>query len=407
MDHPFSGILVRYVLRPPLAASNAGASNADLPKKELPVSPDFTDELHVNLWEVRNPSVLDIGIMIGKWQDIESVIVDLPWEVAQDHVEDLGSRLNSEKTVAAIFNEIVRYNGSADQLYAQITFRPIDVESDPRGNNQNARSFTLLRLPGRNYSIERIRLGQGVFSSQLRIKLPERGTLVPESTDPLYLRFRIDKVPQSVYSSSFALADRNLLSSSTTTRIIDFRINVRRGIPDEILAGHYLFRFPRLKKIHFFLTIDRTQVCNFESQNFVGCRSLVDEKIWNEYLHTTPYEQKAEAMKRFLGYQWTAASKIDSAGFLEGVKDLVVLGRFSSHVSNIAKTLRFVFLGLLFGMVGNGLWDVFKPIKGEYLANLADQHLALFVLLLLLVISLICVWPWSRAWFENRIRQRR
>ncbi|SFQ73521.1 hypothetical protein SAMN05216567_13214 [Variovorax sp. OK605] len=387
-------------------ASTATANPSQpTPGNESRATP-IPDQLHVNLWEVRNPSVLDLGIMIRDWQSVAAVIVDLPWDVQREHIEDLGSRLNSEKTVAAIFNEIVQYNGSADQYFANITFRPIDIAHTVETAGAKPQGFILLRLPGRSYQVDRIALGQGVFSSQLRIDLPAPGTLVPDLPDPLYLRFRIDKVPQSVYSSSFALADRNLLSSSTTTRVIDFRINVRRGIPDEILAGHHSFRFPKFKKIHFFLTIDRTQICDFESQNFVGCRSLVDEKIWNDYLQTKPSERKAEAMKQYLGYQWTAALKPgESSSIGQAVKDLVVLGRFSSNDSNIAKSIRFVILGLVFGMMGNGFWDALKPVDSGYLAHLREQSFTLFLLIALLAAAILVILPWSwgnvRRYFGN------
>ena len=407
MEHPFSGILVRYAMRQPSSTPNPVPTDQDPTEKKLPFLPSPPDQLHVNLWEVRNPSVLDLGIMIAKWQDIEAIIVDLPWVITLEHVEDLGSRLESERTVAAIFNEIVQYEGNEGQQYAQITFNPTDIHGDARDDKNNAQRFKLLRLQARAYSIESITLNRDVRSTRLKIKLPMAGRGIPASSDSVYLRFRIDKVPQSVYSSSFALADRNLLSSSTTTRVIDFRINVRRGIPDEILAFHDTLQFPKLEKIHFFLTIDRTQVCGFESQNFAGCRSLVDEKIWNDYLRTKPHERKAEAMKQFLGYQWTASTKVDSTGSKKGVKDLVVLGRFSSHDSNILRTLRFVVLGLIFGMVGNGLWDVFKPVSGGYLSNLASQGNALMVLIGLLIVSIVCVLPWSRAWLASVFGRRR
>ena len=364
------------------------------------------DQLHVNLWEVRDPSVLDLGIMIGDWRKVEAVVVDLPWDIEREHVEDLGARLNSEKTVAAIFNEVVNYNGSADQHYAKITFRPIDIAHSVQIEPKDLYSFFLLRLPGKSFSLEKISLGQGIFSSQLRISLPTPGELVPDEPCPLYLRFRIDKVPQSVYSSSFELADRNLLSSSTKTRIIDFRINVRRGIPEEILAGFSKFKFPNLQKIHFFLTIGREQICGFESQNFVGCRSLVDEKIWNDYLQTKPSDSNAEAMRQYLGYQWTAAAKTKSdSGEFTGVKDLVVMGRFSSHKSNIAKTVRFVLLGIVFGMMGSGLWDILKPNQDRSFLGLPTEWSAAIFLLISLIIALIAILPWT-GWKIDRYKQQ-
>ena len=92
MEYPFSGILVRYVARAGHAADAAlaeiveptaalqgaaahappGASNAE----------ELLDELHVNLWEVREKaskrqrktSALDLGVMISDWEAVEAVL---------------------------------------------------------------------------------------------------------------------------------------------------------------------------------------------------------------------------------------------------------------------------------------------------------------------------------------------
>lgn len=410
MNHPFSGILVRYVMRSPGEAESGTEEHAGPEELEESVLPTeakrqygpkiqtalgaLPDQLHVNLWEVRDPSVLDLGIMIGEWWNVKAIVVDLPWDIQREHVEDLGARLNSERTVAAIFNEVVNYNGSADQHYAKITFRPIDIAHSVENNNENLQCFFLLRLPAKYFSIQKISLGQGLFSSQLRINIPKPGGLVPDEPHPLYLRFRIDKVPQSIYSNSFEQVDKHLLSSSAKTRIIDFRINVRRGIPEEILAGFSSFKFPSLKKIHFFLTIGREQICDFESQNFVGCRALVDEKIWNDYLQTRPMDSNSEDMRQYLGYQWTASAKVKpNSNDLVGVKDLVVMGRFSSHTSNILKIIRFIVLGIVFGMIGSGLWEIVKSGIDGFEISIGSGWRTILALFAIFLVSLLVIIP--------------
>lgn len=398
MHYPFSGILVRYVARAGRAADVAQAEVAvesveAQPPDETLKAEELLDELHVNLWEVReraskrqrNTSALDLGVMISGWEGIEAVLVDLPWSVERDDVSDLGSRLNSEKTIAAIFNEIVRYDGCAGESFARISFRATDP-MDQAAENDNA--FTLLRLPGRAYTLDQIPLGHGVSSTQLKIELPAFAEL--QGAKKIYLRFRIDCVPRAIYSHTFEQADRNLLSSRLETRIIDFRINVRRGIPDEIFATDKALRFPKFKKIHFFLTINRAQVCDFESKNFVGCRSLVDEAVWNEYLHGANSFVSVEGMKQFLGYQWTESASNPSNNKGRGVKDLVVLGRFSSYSSTIRTALMFLVVGLFFGALGNGLWDVLKPTD-NYVGHLLSQWLTIAWIIIALCVGMLYV----------------
>ena len=173
-----------------------------------------------------------------------------------------------------------------------------------------------------------------------------------------------------------------------------FRINVRRGVPDEILSSNEILRFPQFKKIHFFLTIDRTQICEFESQNFIGCRSLIDEAIWNEYLHGPTNNAPSDGMKGYLGYQWTASALATSnPSSSAGVKDLVVLGRFSTHRSSVRAAMRFVILGLIFGMIGNALWDIFKPADSDYWSHLLQQRWAALGVFALLLVCVVAIWP--------------
>lgn len=394
VEYAFSGIVVRYcALNDPAVPDSGkeplGAENVD--SAVLPRSNAAKDQLHVNLWEMAETSTLDLGIMIHDWKGISSVQVDLPWAVKPHDISDLGSRLNSEKTVAAIFNEVVHYNGSADLSYAEISFRPNRSASSNSGNSGNHGHFALLRLSSNSYETNQLHSADGTFSTQLRVKIPQN---TPEINTPIYLRFRIRKVPPKVYSSVFPQKDRNLLSSSTETRIVDFRINVRRGVPEEILSSDEAIWFPEFRKIHFFLTIERSQICEFESQSFVGCRSLFDEEIWNEYIRANAQknERLRDSVRNYLGYQWTASSQKEA----QGVKDLVVLGRFSRNDSNWLYIARFVILGLVFGTMGSAIWDAFKPTP-NYIENLITQWPSILVIVATLTVAglLMCA-PLSR-----------
>lgn len=363
MNHPFSGIIVRYRRSTPVAGEPAqstaqthdGGKDAIAPTASVVPTP--TDELHVNLWEIGGEPFLDLGVMIGDWVDCDSVQVDLPWSLDSRKVSDLGARLNGEKSIAAIFNEVVHYDGFADRNYASVCFR--------RDDGVDFNHFTLLRLNSTYFHLKELNLADGTSVTQLKINLPRPQTNARNQR--VYVRFRIRNIPDSVYASVFRQKDRNLLSSSTETRIIDFRINVRRGVPDEVLTGDSDVHFPHFSKIHFFLTIDRGQECVFQGHTFKGCRSLVDEEIWNEYVGNDAWlsAKGNKTVRNYLGYQWTESYKSSNGSTSDsgrrGIKDLVVLGRFSKTRSSFIYIIRFLALGLLFGVAGNALWDVFQP----------------------------------------------
>lgn len=425
MAFAFSGIVVRYcspreasaeTLKNETPSGMPLEASAESPGKEVSSgtprasgeeatsgtseAPDSGDELHVNLWEVAEKSILDLGIMININGDkkVCAIQVDLPWKVEPRNITDLGAQLNSEKTVAAIFNEIVHYNGRADNNYATIRLLPSEAP--------NVRDFALLRLNSNSYKARCQHLADGSSFTQLRVELPSASEMNGMGTSMVYVRFRIKDVPPEVYASIFRQKDRNLLSSSTETRIVDFRINVRRGVPDEILSSaDRSVWFPPFKKIHFFLTIDRAQTCDFESKSFKGCRSLYDESIWSEYIggHSA-VRGMIGSMRNYLGYQWTASvvgKDPASNRHSSGVKDLVVLGRFSRHQSSFLLIGRFIFLGLLFGMVGNALWDIIKPHihTADHIETLKSQSGELLVVIGVLFLSVLLATPpitWAR-----------
>lgn len=311
---------------------------------------ELEDELHVNLWETgrdRLSPFMDIGLMIGKRDAYSAVVVDFPWKVELKDVSDLGSRLNGEKSVAAIFNEVVHYDGFGEGNYANISFRK---------DGQDDKPFSLVRLNTQLFKVEPIFLSDENVCTRLTITLPSRPiiTNIKDHRESAYIRFRIRNVPPSVYSVDFIQKDRALISSNTETRIIDFRINVRRGVPEELLSGNDRLKFPKFQRIHCFLTTIRDEVCVSDTKDYKGYRSLMDEEIWNEYIRLDSSVGISEetSVRNYLGYQWTASKEGDS------VKDLIVLGRFSKVRSDYLSIARFVTLVVIFGASGSALWDI-------------------------------------------------
>lgn len=375
MMHAFSGILVRFHPRDiksscecglskeatqsapnneDSSAARDGAKESSAPSTK---PADFEGDLHVNIWEIGKECFMDIGVMIEDRDSISAVQIDVPWELKLRDVTDLGARLNGEKSVAAIFNEVVHYDGYADGNFATIKFRRDKTDFG---------DFTLLRLNSEFYTLRPLYLSGDTQASQLIVKLPARAANQPSKR--VYIRLRLRRVPKEVYTSIFYQKDRSLLSSSTETRIVDFRINVRRGVPDELLTTNDGTEFPRFGKIHCFLTTERSDDCVFQSTNFKGARSLVDEDVWNEYIKRDARDgiSKATSVRNYLGYQWTEAAKPAPKGEIaRGVKDLVVLGRFSKTTSGISYILRFVALGLIFGTSGSALWELLTPTEGQ------------------------------------------
>jgi hypothetical protein len=311
---------------------------------------ELEDELHVNLWETgrdRLSPFMDVGVMIGQRKEYCAVVVDFPWKVELKDVSDLGARLNGEKSVAAIFNEVVHYDGFAEGNFANISFRKDGKDEKP---------FSLIRLNTQLFKVDSIFLSDESQCTRLTITLPGRPAFVKKEDQrkSAYIRFRIRNIPPTVYSMNFTQKDRALISSNTETRIIDFRINVLRGVPEELLSGNERLKFPKFKRIHCFLTTIRDEICVSDTQDYKGYRSLMDEEVWNEYirLDSSVGVSDESSVRNYLGYQWTASREGAT------VKDLIVLGRFSKVRSDYVSIARFISLVLIFGVAGSAVWDI-------------------------------------------------
>jgi len=359
MKYPFSGIIVRYL------------RNGSTP--DTAVTP--TDELHVNLWEVSRRRFIDIGVLINEPSKISALQVDIPWQIDHTKVFDLGSRLVGEKILAAIFNDVVQYSGTNDSTFAEVSFP----------NTAPPRKFILARLSSQDFTIEQVVLSDGSITTRLKVRVPDLTTL-SNPAGMLYIRFRIIDVPEENYTSIFSQKDRNILSSSLETRIVDFRVNVRRGTPDDILANQVDLKFPRWKKIHVFMTLDRTRELTFSNEKFVDCRSLEDEAIWNSYIALDTNIGREESVSNYLGYQWTSKSEGNSPA-----KDLVALARFSKVSSSKTYVLRFISLALILGAAGNGIWSIVNEFISQDNSNSTENWKALG--LLSLIFSLIIYFP--------------
>lgn len=391
MQYPFSGMIVRFVeggdgcscpasshseypevandgetgvSKCSVSDENCSANEVSTvsPSESLPKDQeklDLGNQLHVNIWEVDNSYFLDIGVMIRGWTKFKFIQVDLPWEINRADISDLGTRLKGEKSVAAIFNEVVHYDGRAGGNYAVVKFER---------NGVCCSQFTLLRLNSQFVKVDKIYLSGGEVSSRIMIEIPRPQKALEEGGEYAYVRFRVRNVPRGVYTQVFKQHDSGLISSTTETRIIDFRINERRGVPDELLSSNKPVEFPRFNKIHCFITVDRQQDCVSHSKSYKGFRSLFDENIWNEYIQLDVLKRagRRNSVRNYLGHQWSSSESEN------GVTDLVVLGRFTRTISGWIRSLGFVALGLIFGAAGNGIWEVISGSDGVPQCAISD-----------------------------------
>lgn len=352
--YPFSGVLVRFVLSKKKKSIQGPQPSIENDTKAEKIY-SYGNELHVNIWDFESSdAVIDVGIMVKEDDDeeISAICVDVPWEIPQSDIFDIASRIDGEKVLEAIFNRDAGYESSSQNpaaRYPKVSF------SDERGKD-----FLLVRLNYNQIKVEKITIPG--FNPVTRITLtPDFQSIKKElktnKIDRYYFRVRLLHVPRKIFRIIYDQKDKNLLSSCVEETVFDFRLNARRGIPQEILYPTAAeFDYPGFNQIHLFLISHRDKQPSFQSKNFKTCRSLEDESVWNDYIRLDDgHGRHSEKVNDYLGYQWSEVPK-DS----KRVREMAVLGRFSRVTSNRWTMLRFVLLALLFGAASNGFWSVWE-----------------------------------------------
>lgn len=313
-------------------------------------------ELHLNLWEKKKKWVfesafLDIGLMLDVKETAQFFHFVLPWAVTNTDIEDLSLRLQEPGAIPAIFNEgwvCSNSNGRAGFVTDPVSssvFTFVQLGTDiavhtHNGGTTHAQQSISLSVPG------------------IKVKSDSANT----GATRMYVRFRVKNVPKTFYRVSINPRDRVLLSSWQRTEIIDFRMNVRRGVPlgfEQKVNG----AFVEFQKVHLFLMKSRDQDIVFEDKRFRSCRSLEDEHFWAGYsLASGPNDWhrfwSRQRVKSSLGYQWTKTiEKNPITGTDAAVNEFGTLARFKSVRFGIGK---FIIVAGLVGALGNVVWDAIK-----------------------------------------------
>lgn len=357
MSYPFSGLVVRWLQD---SSSNPVSTVA------------LKADIHVNLWDLSSGVCLDVGILFESNESLDALVIDLPWEVHKKDFLDLAPRLGSSRVLMAIFNENIELRDESD---SRLTNIKIIKESDLSWKTE----FKLIQLDISSCDFQHFSIGRSKCT-RLKISIPKR---LPDSENFLggYIRFRLSNVPDEVFFTEFKPKDRHLLSSNYLTRLLDLRVNVLRGVPEELLLGNDIKNF-KLNVIHVFAIVPRDVELPFYSEHYKGCRSLEDESVWNEYVRRdSDGTDEPLNIKNYLGYQWSERAKDDS----KAVKDLIALGRFLKRLTSTWQNLRFLILVVLLGACGSGVWALAMRVLPETLFNSTHERKEEIVIILIII----------------------
>lgn len=335
-------------------------------------------EIHLNIWEpniwesrklidvkkVKNSaSMLDIGFMFYTDDTTESVELIFPERVSLESVKDLSGFLFKSQAIPAIFNEswAIAANGSHgpgvvvyDPTERKPSFAVVDAtkamtETDHDGHHA-------LSLP----------------VSQLINDARSVSKSTGRDINRVYVRFRVLEFKKEYYC--VGARDGHIAWWQPTwqkTEDIDFRLNIRRGVPPglEQKIGSFL----DFSKVHLFLMRSREKDIIFQDKLFNASRSLEDEDFWAQYiLQETPPSNKAslehvkQSVKNSLSYHWKKSNDSNL------VKEFSTLARFKVVEFGLWKFIgAALFINVLGNMFYAELGDCFDQ---EPLAHIAQAQ---------------------------------
>lgn len=329
-------------------------------------------EVHINLWRhhpgKKDFNLLDVGVRVLDPHDLGQVIFFVPISSNRCEVQDLGSILNDEATLSAVFNEVLSI-GDHD---------PVTGEFEVHKQRADYVTVHPFRV-GADAEIEDLLDGSGVL-----IKFAESFCARLRQPGEHYFRFRFlmrDR-GETVFSTDTTSDDGFLLSSVAISEITELRFNEARSLPNTLLerVEKDSWLSPSVRSLHYFLVRDTGFDLVAAHSNFHKMRRL-EAGIWDRYLNGSMPEKAAEKM---IIYHWRSGGNADST-----VSDVVTLAKFRRSRANL---LIYILAVIMLGALGSAThaWTLSWFTE--------DPSWAPFEALLLCAAGALVLSAWATKW---------
>ena len=307
--------------------------------------PEF--DLHVNFWSmediktdknIKNP-YLDIGIKISDYKLLKQLTFYCPFKIEPNGIKDLSGIVSQKSNANIIFNDDCEIETKDNYTIVQLS------------NLERLLVFPIFAAIKYVCKVEERKETNG---SEIRFDFEKFHNYVGEveklkDLNTLYIRFRINNVNlrNHIYFDSEPL-NKSFESAFSGTRIIDFKVNEKRNIPDSVRTEIIVRKeeWVIFKNIHFLAMMpssyDLTPLC----EERMTCRELEPE-IWDDYL-----DAKIDFTQgHVLAYHWRKKSS-DERNFIEDFSCLVKVNYSKTKIITIiAYALSVIALGIVSGII--------------------------------------------------------
>ncbi|NCO04299.1 MAG: hypothetical protein GW903_08925 [Alphaproteobacteria bacterium] len=264
-------------------------------KKQGDPNADPNAKLHVNYWHFPRASFfrkkldflpfiskfpdkdyLDIGIWLTNPNLVNDLNIYIPYKLNEDDIFDLGSLFKNDEIAVGVFNE---------KLKPSISNLHVDLIKE-HTEDFFTRVFQFAQINNR-FDAKEISIankGNGTVITICSNAL-KRGLRGYKKENPLYFRLRL-KLPRTVpFLKERHPVDRFFQSGFDALEYIDFRVNQKRSMPDDIEREMYDDGNSPLKlqRVDFLLVTDIAADIVGDSTNFHKNRVL-EKELWGEYI---------------------------------------------------------------------------------------------------------------------------
>lgn len=251
--------------------------------------------LHFNYWRTANYKIkrgqdnqpisqdfLDIGVMLDKIPNLESVNVYLPVEVQQDAISDLSGLFIHKSIATGVFNE--RLAPEQDHGSRNITLK--DQEGKKYCVVYNFTSLKSAPTQPDVSELNRVEKCDGTILTITSHALQKAQKSLDEKGQS-YFRLRIDLPSGSdAFVKTIKPIDRFFLSGFEAVEYIDFRLNEARNLPN--LIEEQMNNEQELGRIGIY-RVDFLLVAGMDADLILGHKNfnksrLLETELWSSYV---------------------------------------------------------------------------------------------------------------------------
>jgi hypothetical protein len=284
-------------------------------------------------------AALDVGFRIKEARTIRELHFYIPAEISLDRITDLSRILKDDKTVSAIFNNVLQVSCENSDTYQVIT----------------PKKKVYLRVAYIDFS-------KHVYLCYIRDGGSVDGTVIAfneallrnlDDVGDYYIRFRIKfsrKQFYDVFASKYDAEEKLFISVFSRTDIIEFGVNERRNFSKPLISKIPDMFFPEISAIHFLLARGIEVELIKSHADFRKMRKL-EPGIWDSYL-----AQFGKVSNEMVIYHWRVIAQAGAT-----VDDFMALAIFRKYITNFK---HYAIALALFGGLGSA-------VQGTLAAGLA------------------------------------